>query len=1250
MAPRDGLLVGFYHGNSPGETGFAKSFAARTLVVPVPRTTASSPTVDRPIPTSLLRRTLRRAAARPKAFARWPLALLLCAGSVLAARAQAHRIDSAAPGLIEAGAPLFEVRSHQTLGLDAPPTDLHVLPDGRLLLIAGLQIAIGDGERWERFQRAGEVISQPATTVAVDADGTIYMGVDGGFGRVEFGADGRWRPKFVAPWKSDSPSGAPVLHIAIQLGTDWFWHGDSGPLVQWRPGQTARARGRADTIEQVVRWRDAFYLSDRTNGRLWRLAEPEMEPIEFASGISARDTITSAVPFSPERLLVGTYARGLKLFDGAVTQPFPNTGHLGEGAHINALCETAGGLFAAAVESYGLVFFDRQGRTVLVLDHSLDHQLNHIRILCATGGAIVGLLGDGIVRVEFPSRVSHFEPLAATRLTTAHPYRLGGRLWLMADGNMNRAVYDTFGHLSRFEVDTPPERFVFAFSEALGLPLASTDRGAFTRTEQGWVPFAPESVNLRILEATPRNGRWLYSAAHELGWLRPTPGGIEVERMTAPDLESPYNVETDRDGSIWLEQGNARLARIRVAGDRATVETFGPKDGLPEGWSQVFSIDGRVACSAGGRVLRFDEATRRFEPDEQFARDFPRLTNVIGRPARDALGRIWITSDDGIHVLAGERGHWRDLGETMPPGFRPYYFTCESNGVVWMHSDRRLARFDPALPAAPAAPLRALITSLRFGGSGRTEFWRGQVLPPIAAEDNSFAVHFVAPNCPFGASIDFEAMLEGAESRWASTGSGGSAVFNHLKDGRYVLHVRPRAAGEIGGEATLAFTVLPPWYLTRWAYLGYVLGALGLGLTIARVASYLERREKDRLEHLVEERTQELNAGIERRRRLEAQLLQAQKLESLGTLAGGIAHDFNNLLTSILGFCELAATDARGNASVLADLHEIRAAGTRARDLVGQILTFSRQRNVTLVPLDLAEPVAGALKLIRASTPASIEMVVRLASGRVLADPTQIHQIVVNLCSNAVHAMRGHPGRLEVTLEPFEVSAVLAAEVPNLRTGPALCLTVADTGCGMDAATLDRIFDPFFTTKAPGEGTGLGLAIVQGIVRSHGAALRVRSTPGRGTTFELFFPVTTATTKVTSPAVAAPRGNGEEIVIVDDERAVAAFVGKRLEQLGFRPTLFTDPRAALAAVTAAPRRFQAIVTDLTMPGLTGAELVEQCRAAGADLPTVVVTGYGTEAVHTALSSLPRCVVLSKPFDGDDLARHLHRLLAKNPLK
>jgi CheY-like chemotaxis protein len=346
-----------------------------------------------------------------------------------------------------------------------------------------------------------------------------------------------------------------------------------------------------------------------------------------------------------------------------------------------------------------------------------------------------------------------------------------------------------------------------------------------------------------------------------------------------------------------------------------------------------------------------------------------------------------------------------------------------------------------------------------------------------------------------------------------------------------------------------------------------------------------------------------------------------------------------------MGNCELAIMTVGNDPSVANELRQIMAAGVRARDLVTQILTFSRQRNIALSPINLAEPVAEAIRLVRASTPATIEISSDLSDGTVQADSTQIHQIVINLCHNAVQAMSGHAGRIEVTLERIEVTEAFAAELPGLAPGAAMRLSVSDTGCGMSAATMERIFDPFFTTKAPGEGTGLGLSIVQGIVHGHKGVVRVRSQPGEGTTFDLYFPVTTDEVAATLPiAGTVPRGKQETIMVVDDEPSVASYVAKQLERLGYSPVVFTDPHAALAAVISSPQRFQAIITDLTMPKLSGVELVERCRAAGATMPITIITGYGTDELQATLQTFTRCKVLSKPFEGGDLARIVHRML------
>jgi len=252
---------------------------------------------------------------------------------------------------------------------------------------------------------------------------------------------------------------------------------------------------------------------------------------------------------------------------------------------------------------------------------------------------------------------------------------------------------------------------------------------------------------------------------------------------------------------------------------------------------------------------------------------------------------------------------------------------------------------------------------------------------------------------------------------------------------------------------------------------------------------------------------------------------------------------------------------------------------------------------------------------------------------------------MVNLCTNAVHAMSSKPGRLEISVQQVVINREQIAELHNLRAGTFMMLTVTDNGQGMDQATLDRVFDPFFTTKRPGEGTGLGLAIVQGIVSSHNGELRVQSTVGVGTSFSLYFPI--CSDPLPTPQTATdtiPLGNSEEILIVDDEPTIGAIVGTRLKQLNYRPTVFMDPMEALKAFNAAASRFSAVITDLTMPSMTGVDLVQAIRQTAGKLPVIVMTGYSQESVRSQLDVMPNCVVLQKPVDCDVIARTLGELL------
>jgi PAS domain S-box-containing protein len=390
----------------------------------------------------------------------------------------------------------------------------------------------------------------------------------------------------------------------------------------------------------------------------------------------------------------------------------------------------------------------------------------------------------------------------------------------------------------------------------------------------------------------------------------------------------------------------------------------------------------------------------------------------------------------------------------------------------------------------------------------------------------------------------------------------------------------------------------------------------------------------------------EAKQQIENRRQLEAQLFQAQKLETIGTLAGGIAHDFNNILTGILGYTELAANSLPEKHPVIEDLEEVRKAGLRAKDLVAQILTFSRKKESKSSPIDLSKAVEEALRLARASTPSTIEIVKEFSAGIVRADTTQIHQIVLNLATNAVHAMKGRPGRLTVVIKPVRYETVPATQIGILEPGCSyLCLSVGDTGKGMDDDTMQHIFDPFFTTKSAGEGTGLGLSLVQNIVLGYGGAISLRSRLGEGTTFSLYIPVCDETERSSGPVVAVRPGRGENIAIIDDESSISAFVAVRLEQLTYRVSVFNDPRVALETISANPRRFHAIITDYTMPHLTGDELIRALRKAGIEAPVVITSGDANANQLANIPALGRVSVLPKPFTGDEIAQALQASLS-----
>ena len=381
------------------------------------------------------------------------------------------------------------------------------------------------------------------------------------------------------------------------------------------------------------------------------------------------------------------------------------------------------------------------------------------------------------------------------------------------------------------------------------------------------------------------------------------------------------------------------------------------------------------------------------------------------------------------------------------------------------------------------------------------------------------------------------------------------------------------------------------------------------------------------------------------RERLEQQLRQAQKLEAIGTLAGGIAHDFNNILSAILGYGELAQKDAAEGTPLRRHLDAAIAAALRAKSLVERILAFSRSGMGERVPVHVQSVVAEALDAVAASLPAGVRLERRLAAGDagVLGDPTQIHQVVMNLCANAVQAMKSE-GRLRVAVDTVQLERSLAVATSALEPGAYLRLSVADSGSGIAPHVLERIFDPFFTTKEIGVGTGLGLSLVHGIVTDLGGGIAVQSTEGQGATFTVYLPSQgVAAPPALLPPALSP-GSGETVLLVDDEEPLVRLGEELLAELGYEPVGFVSSRAALAAFEADPDRFRVLLSDEAMPGMTGSELAAALRRIRPALPVVLMSGYVNAALLARAREAGVAEVLGKPLASGEIARALAQAL------
>jgi PAS domain S-box-containing protein len=381
------------------------------------------------------------------------------------------------------------------------------------------------------------------------------------------------------------------------------------------------------------------------------------------------------------------------------------------------------------------------------------------------------------------------------------------------------------------------------------------------------------------------------------------------------------------------------------------------------------------------------------------------------------------------------------------------------------------------------------------------------------------------------------------------------------------------------------------------------------------------------------------------KKKLEAELRHAHKMESIGTLAGGIAHDFNNILGIILGNTELAMDDIQDWAPSWYNLEEIKSASLRAKSVVRQLMSFARKTILEKKPTNIIPIVKESLKLLRSSIPTSIEIRPNIPQRihSIQADPTQINQILINLCTNAYHAMPDG-GILEVSLKHLTFDENTPDQYPGLIPGRYVNLTVSDTGHGISDEEIDRIFDPYFTTKEIGKGTGMGLAVVHGIIKEHNGFITVKSELGRGTTFNIFFPA------VEKEAIAETKtdeklpGGNESLLFIDDEKPLAQLGYQRLKRLGYKVEASTNPLDALELLRSQPNKFDLVITDMTMPQMTGEKLIKEILSIRSDIPIILCTGFSENIDEEKAAAIGAAEYIEKPFDKHEFALKVRRVL------
>ncbi|MBL9169816.1 MAG: response regulator [Verrucomicrobiales bacterium] len=701
--------------------------------------------------------------------------------------------------------------------------------------------------------------------------------------------------------------------------------------------------------------------------------------------------------------------------------------------------------------------------------------------------------------------------------------------------------------------------------------------------------FVATRTNLRLIE----NGRFRILDLAEAG---PDPRFIALA--------------ADPEGGVWLSLNEGGLLWRRSDG---TVYRFDSRQGLPELGLEALLWDdhGRLWTGTSIGLVSFE---------------LSRLKSVASGKERLLLP-LRLTREDGLarnNVIA-----WAHPGSVK-----------SSSGQVCFATIQGIASIETGSIHIMTNKAEVILQSIEVDGQRLPPSRETLIFPPGTQR---VRIHYTTPTFSAPERVLFEYRLAEPAAKWRSAGDSRSVELLPMGPGSHRVEIRASNGDQIWSQSTaeISFTIRPFFWQT-WLF-RILVGLVTMTSIGAWVWAYQYRRNQEGTESLRREKML-----AEERTRMERQLRQSQKMEALGTLAGGIAHDFNNILTAISGNTQLAISDLPSDHPVQVSLAEVKRGTRRAADLVRQILTFSRQEKQTLECIALEPIVTEALQLLRINIAPSIHIETRFTpdSPLILADPSQIHQIILNLGTNAAQAIGRRSGLIQ-----FEQTVVDSPIPPQIKEdeevqpGRFLCLRVKDTGSGMDRETMERVFDPFFTTKGPNQGTGLGLSVVHGIMQRLGGSIHVESQLGLGTTFTLLFPVALRQPSLTPPApIELRQGHGEQILVVDDEESIVFLTTRILKKLGYRSRGFRSPEEALAQFKFKPYDYAAVITDLSMPNLSGPDLARQILMIRPDIPIILTTGYIRPEEQDQAEATGIRYILLKPNTVSEMGQALSSVL------